>query len=116
MDIKIGRDGDIELSVSGDIQLTESIQQDILIHLRWIFAEWRLGPEFGLPYFEDILVKAPRVEAIKRDIINEIMKCNKVVDAEITLFDFNQAERTLRVRYKAYTDEESFMDEVKLYG
>ena len=116
MDIRLTKAGDLELTKTGDIQLTTSIQQDILIHLRWIFAEWRLGPEFGLPYFQDILVKNPNTDIIKRDIINEILKCDRVINATIDDFVYNPTARILKVKYTAYTDEESFREEVELYA
>jgi hypothetical protein len=116
VDIRLTKSGDLDLTDMGDIQLTESIQQDILIHLRWIFEEWRLGPEFGLPYFQDILVKNPNIEIIKRDIVNEILKCDKVVRASIEDINYNPADRTLKVIYKAETDEDSFREEVELYA
>ena len=116
MDIKITKGGDLDITETGDIQLTHSIQQDILIHLRWILEEWRLGPEFGLPYFQDILVKNPNLEIVKRDIVNEIMKCDKIVNASIEDLNYDPKARTLKVRYKAETDEESFREEVELYA
>lgn len=116
MDIRITKGGDLDITETGDIQLTESIQQDILIHLRWIFGEWRLDPSFGLPYFEDVLVKNPNLEIIKRDILNEILKCYRVTNAKIDDLNYSPANRTLKVVYTAYTDEESFREEVELYA
>ena len=55
-DIKLGKDGDIVVSAVGDISLTESVRQAVLIRLRWIYQEWRLGPEMGFPWFEEIFI------------------------------------------------------------
>ena len=116
MDIRLTKAGDLDLTEIGDIQLTTSIQQDILIHLRWIFGEWKLDESFGLPYFEDILIKNPNLDIIKRDIINEIMKCDKVLAANIEKMNYDPAARTLHVIYTAETDEESFREEIELYA
>lgn len=48
-DIRLDKNGDIEVSPTGDIYLTESVRQAVLIRLRWIWNEWRLGPELGFP-------------------------------------------------------------------
>ena len=37
VDIKLNRDGDIDVSAVGDISLTESVRQAVLIRLRWIY-------------------------------------------------------------------------------
>lgn len=116
MDIRLTKAGDLDLTETGDIQLTTSIQQDILIHLRWIFGEWRLDESFGLPYFEDILTKNPNLEIIKRDIINEILKCDKIIAANIEKLDYSPSKRMLSVTYTAETDEESFREEIELYA
>ena len=64
-DILLNSDGDIKVDGIGEIRLTTSAKQAILIRLRWIFAEWRLGPDFGFPWFEDVLIKNPIIMKIK---------------------------------------------------
>ena len=49
VDIKLNRDGDIDVSAVGDISLTESVRQAVLIRLRWIYDEWRLGLNWASP-------------------------------------------------------------------
>jgi len=116
LDIRLSRDGDIVLSDSGDIQITNSIQQAILIHLRWIFSEWRLGPDYGSPYFEDVFIKNPDIERIKRDIRMEIMKVEGVRRATVDSVTYDPAGRSATFVYTAVTDEETFKEEVTLYA
>jgi len=52
-DIMLDRNGDIKVSASGDISLTESVRQAVIIHLRWMLGEWRLDPELGFPWYEE---------------------------------------------------------------
>ena len=116
LDIRVSRDGDIVVSDTGDIKITNSIQQAILIHLRWFFSEWRLGPDYGFPYWEDVFVKNPDIEKIKRDIRTEIMKVEGVRYANVTQVTFDAAERRASFNYTAVTDEDTFMEEVTLYA
>ena len=74
VDIKLNRDGDIDVSAIGDISLTESVRQAVLIRLRWIYDEWRLGPELGFPWFEEVFVKNPNTVKIRSLIRDEIMQ------------------------------------------
>ena len=95
LDIMLDKDGDIMISSTGDISLTESVRQAILIRLRWIFAEWRLGSEYGFPWFE-------------------IMQVNNVKDADISDVVFDRAKRAASIRYTCKVGEEIFEDEVVL--
>lgn len=116
LDIMITRDGDLDITENGDIKKTGSMQQAILIHLRWIFSEWRLGPEYGFPYWEDVFIKNPDIERIKRDIRSEIMKVEGVKFANVDRVEYDPAARTASFTYTATTDEETFMEEVILYA
>lgn len=116
LDIRITRDGDLDLTPNGDIQKTSSMQQAILIHLRWIFSEWRLGPDYGFPYWEDVFIKNPDIERIKRDIRMEIMKVEGVRFATVDRVDYDPAGRSASFTYTAVTDEERFTEEVTLYA
>lgn len=116
LDIRITRNGDLDLTPNGDIQKTSSMQQAILIHLRWIFAEWRLGPEYGFPYFEDVFIKDPDLERIKRDIRAEITKVKGVRYATVDRVEYDPAKREAKFTYTAVTDLERFTEEVTLYA
>ena len=84
LDIKLNADGDLDVSAFGDISTTESVRQAVLIRLRWIYDEWRLGPEYGFPWFEEVFVKNPNTVKIKQLIREEILKVSEVRAAEET--------------------------------
>lgn len=65
LDIRLNEDGDIAISKNGDISTTESVRQAVMIRLRWIYDEWRLGPELGFPWFEEVFIKNPNTIKIK---------------------------------------------------
>ena len=73
-DIMLNTNGDIAISDTGDISLTESVRQAILVRLRWIYREWRLGPEYGFRWFEEVFVKNPNEVKIRHLIREEIRR------------------------------------------
>lgn len=54
-DLLLDKDGDLYLTPNGDVSLTDSVRQAILIRLRWFLGEWKFNTSFGLPYFSQIL-------------------------------------------------------------
>ena len=48
-DLKLNESGDLEVNDFGDVMLTQSVRQAVLIRLRWLFGEWRFAPEAGVP-------------------------------------------------------------------
>lgn len=116
LDIKLNDDGDLDVSPFGDISTTESVRQAVLIRLRWIYDEWRLGPEYGFPWFEEVFVKNPNTVKIKQLIREEILKVTEVKAAEVTRVDYDPAKRTAKFYYTVKVGEETYREEVTLYG
>ncbi len=110
------RDGDIDVSAVGDISLTESVRQAILIRLRWIFGEWRLGPELGFPWFEEVFVKNPNIIKLKQLIRDEIMGVDGVTEAVVSDIKYDKSGRTAVCKYTCSVGDAVFKDEVTLYG
>ena len=65
----------------------------MLIRLRWIYQEWRLGPEMGFPWFEEVFIKNPNTVKIRSLIRDEIMQVEGVTAAEVTSVDYDRAQR-----------------------
>ena len=116
LDIKLNADGDLDVSACGDISTTESVRQAVLIRLRWIYDEWRLGPEYGFPWFEEVFVKNPNTIKIKQLVREEILKVSEVRAAEVTKIDYDPAKRTAKFYYTVKVGEETYREEVTLYG
>lgn len=108
--------GDISVSPVGDIALTDSIRQAVLIRLRWIYGEWRLGEEMGFPWFETVFVKNPNTPKIRQLIRNEIMQVDGVKDANVKSVKYDTAERKATIKFEFTTDEETYREEVTLDG
>lgn len=116
LDIMLDAGGDIEVSDIGDISITRSVRQAVLVRLRWIYGEWRLGPEIGFTWFEDVFNKNPNMVRIKQLIRDEIMKVNGVTAAEVTDASFDTKHRAATFVYVCSVGEETFREEVTLYG
>ena len=116
MDIALKRDGDMYVSPKGDIILNDSVAQKIRIRLLWFLSEWRWDPEEGIPYFDDVFVKNPDLDAIEsviREKIFEIPEVIEVGDISVTL---NSDQRKVTIRFEAKTDEETLREEVVFDG
>ena len=114
VDLKIGSDGDLEVTNVGDIMLTNSVVQAVKIRLRWIYNEWKLGPDYGFRWFEEVLVKNPNLVKIKSLIRTEIIAVDGVTDAAVDDVAYNPAERTVAIRFTVYVGEQIYRDEVTI--
>ena len=115
VDIKLNRDGDIDVSAVGDISLTESVRQAVLIRLRWIYDEWRLGPELGFPWFEEVFVKNLDTVKIRSLIRDEIMQVEGVTAAEVTSVNYDRTKRAASFVFTCSVGEAAYREEVTLY-
>lgn len=104
------------MNAFGDISMTESVRQAVLIRLRWILDEWRLGPEYGFPWFEEVFVKNPNTIKLKQLIREEILKVDGVKSAEVSAIDYDPAKRTATIRYTVKVGEDVYREEVTLHG
>ncbi len=116
VDILLTRDGDIALTENGDISLTDSIRQAVSVRLKWIFKEWRLGPQYGLPWFEEIFVKNPNIPKIKSLIRSEIVQTEGVTNAVVDSVKYDPKTRSAHFVYTVYIGEDKYMEEVELNG
>ena len=111
VDITLDKNGDIAVSENGDISLTESICQAVQIRLKWIKEEWRLGPDLGFEWFEEVFVKNPNLDNIRQLIRSEILQVDGVEEAEVVKIEYKPPERkvyfacTFRVSGETYAEE-----------
>lgn len=116
LDIMLDAKGDIKVSALGDISTTESVKQAVMIRLRWIYNEWRLGPELGFPWFEEVFVKNPNTVKIRQLIRDEIMKVDEVTAAEVNSVTYDRGKRAATFNYTCSVGEAVFREEVTLYA
>ena len=114
LDILLTPDGDLSITETGDIQLTDSVRQAIRIRLLWFFGEWRFAPQFGVPYWEEVLVKNPNISRIRRIIREQIMSVEQVRDVRNLRVDVSAQTRAALISFEAITNEETFRQEVDI--
>ena len=114
LDILLTPDGDLNITENGDIQLTESVRQTVRIRLLWFFREWRFAPQFGIPYFEDVLIKNPNITRIRTHIRREVLSVREVIDIRDLRLEINAQRRKARISFVVVTNEETYMEEVEI--
>jgi hypothetical protein len=114
IDLKIDETGDLEISDAGDFSQTDSLCQAVRIRLLWFFNEWRLGPSFGITYFEDVLVKNPNESIIRHLIREAVMDVDEVTNVTAIEIDIDRKTRYATIAVTFTTDEDTFREEVKI--
>ena len=115
MDIEL-RNGDLYISQSGDITLTDSITQKIKIKILWILGEWKWNKEEGIDYFGYVLMKNPDIEMIEGIIREKIFEIEEVVDVLEIEVKVDKKNRRGTISYVVSTDEEKVRWEVAING
>ena len=114
LDILLKPDGDLHISDSGDICLTESVRQAVRVRLRWFLAEWRFWPDTGVPYFEDILLKDPDLLRVRRIVREEAMSVEGVTDAQGIAVNVDVSARRASISLLLVVGEETYREEVTI--
>ena len=99
---------------NGDISITDSIVQAITIRLRWFLGEFKYNENFGVPYYEDVFIKNPNMNQVRRDIAEAILNVSEVDSVESV--DLNMDDRHLKVRFSAIVKGQRESGEVIVLG
>lgn len=112
-DLLLTESGDLLISENGDISTTDSISQAIGIRLRWFLEEWKFNQEFGVPYYEEILIKNAsklHAEQIMREQIMSVDEVQDVPDIEV---EINSNTRKMKVKFTAEVDGQILRKEMR---
>ena len=112
LDMLLTLEGDLHIDETGDISLTDSVRQAVKIRLLWFLGEWRFFPEAGVPYYEEILVKNPDMERIRRAIRDEVLSVDEVINVRNITIVYSAALRTTRVALDIVLADETYREEV----
>lgn len=114
LDIRLAPDGDIAVSDIGDIATTKSVRQAVFVRLRWIYGEWKLGPEMGFHWFEEVFKKNPNILKIQHLIREEITTVAGVTAATVKTVEYNKSKRTAKIAYTVTVDKKTYDEEVTM--
>lgn len=98
-------DDDFGLTSDGD-----AIRQHVLIRLKFFQGEYFLNQNEGVPYYQQILIKNPRLSVIRallQETILETPGISSISDFELSL---NTSSRLLEVSFTATTDLGEILD------
>ena len=104
-DLLLDDSGDLLLNELGDIQFTDSVKQAIEIRIRWFAKEWKLGPDLGIPYFDEVFIKNPSEQLIEermREAISEVEEVDEILSFSIVI---DKILRELKVVYAVSTKD-----------
>ncbi len=82
----------------------EGIQQRISQVLKTIAGEWFLDLDFGLPYFEQVLVKNPNLPSVQDLFRRALLSVKGVSSVERLTLSLDTTQRTLTVSWVVLTD------------
>ncbi len=116
MDYLLDENGDISIGENGDVVLTDSVKQAVQIRLRWIFGEWRFHPEYGIPYFEEFLIKNPNPLRMKQLIRDAVMEVDQVMDVKDIQIFYDKANRRAKISLIITTTEKTYREEVEIHA
>lgn len=113
----LDENGDLDTTMNR-LSLTtglEAIRQHLLVKFRLFLGEWFLDQTVGVPYFQDIFVKAPSIAAVSEILKLQILETPGVIELLEFDYDFQETGRTFILKFKALT-EEGIIDFSELIG
>lgn len=82
----------------------EGIQHRISQVLKTIAGEWFLDEDYGIPYFDQILIKNPNLPAVQDTFRRALLSVRGVSSVERLTLSLDTTDRTLRVNWAVLTD------------
>jgi predicted RNase H-related nuclease YkuK (DUF458 family) len=96
-----------ELSITTDIQVVEDVDQvvqAVRTRLRTFYGEWAFDTTQGVPYIEEIFVKAPNMKVVDGLLKAAILDTDGVVEFISYSSNYTPSTRTLTVTCEINTD------------
>jgi hypothetical protein len=81
-----------------------------------VLGEWQANPSLGLPWFSDIMIKAPDLSLVEGLILSSIKNTPHIQDVLSIQLNLNKNSRTLNVTFEALSDWGLFQSDVLLGG
>lgn len=107
-DLKLDANGDLEIGSDGDLIIVtgiDAIAQHWGIRLQFFRGEWFLDTRLGIPYFEEVLIKAPDLNVVQSLLREATRKTPGVIAINSFELGFDGVTRTLSLDSRALTEE-----------
>jgi len=105
--LKLNPDGDLDFT-NNKLSLTsgiDAIRQHIQERFRTFFGEWMLDTTIGVPWFQQILVKAPLFPVVQQILKIVIVSTPGVLELIDFIFDFDPETREASLDFAARTTD-----------
>jgi hypothetical protein len=109
----------IALTPTGDLSLVggvPSIAQAVRQAMRTFLGEWFLDDEVGVPWFDQILVKAPSLPAARAVLREVVLAVPGVLAVTSMDLDLDKITRTLSVTFAATSDVGELVETIEIAG
>lgn len=106
-DVKLDNTGDLELS-NGDlvgVSGADGVAQRLLLKLRSFRGEWFLDEAFGVPWYQDVLVRGADTAILHATFTDAISSTPGVRRLERLVLDWDKTNRRLTVSFKVLTTD-----------
>jgi len=106
MDLQLDTtNADLEI-INGELLLTsgiDSIRQHLQIRFQFFRGEWSLDLRLGVPWFEEVLRKAPDLQVVRSLLRDVILTTPGVISLSSFLLDYDAPTRALSLDFEAIT-------------
>lgn len=102
--------GDVDLTTGRMVVTTDpaiEYRQKMNARLSSFKGEWRYDTGRGVPYFERIFIKNPRLSDVQAVFFKTIMSVPGTTGVSFTSFSFNKTTRRLTIAFSTSTDFQS---------
>ena len=115
--LKLNSDNDIIIGRGASrVGGKEYTAQLVKNRLMTVLGEWKADPSRGLPWFSDIMIKAPDLSLIEGLILSCIKETPHVLDVLSISMSLDKETRTLTVTFEAVSDWGTFNSTVAVGG
>ncbi len=108
-DLKLNvQTGDLEIGPDGDLIIVtglDAIAQHLRIRFQFFRGEWSPDTRLGIPYFEEVLRKAPDLNVVQSLLREVILETPGVISITSFELDFEGVTRKLSLDFRALTTE-----------
>lgn len=107
-DLKLDANGDLEIGPDGDLIIVrgvDAIMQHLRIRLQFFRGEWFLDTRLGIPYYEEVLRKAPDLNVVQSLFREAILTTPGVLSISEFALDYDGVARKLSLDFQALTTE-----------
>jgi len=105
-DFKLNADHDLDLTKQriNIVEGEEAIEQNVRIRLQFFFESWFLDLRQGIPFFRDILIKAPNMILVDSLFRNAVLSTQGISAVPSFSSAIDTASRLLTIRFTAIMD------------